>query len=372
MNITRTAFGTWSAGRYMHYGEHLDEARFIEVMRYAYEVGMRTFMTADVYGVGRADELLGEALSVFPRDSYAVIGMVGHDIYEGTREGSRGYARFTDAALRGPAGYGEYLEMATRKSLARCRLESFDLLLLHNPDERGYTHSAVWQGMEALKTRGLTRGLGLAPGPANGFTYDMIRCFAEYGELMDWAMIILNPLEPWPGGLVLPAAQKHGVDIMTRVVDYGGLFYGDVRPGHTFRPGDHRTHRPAGWVEHGWEKMAPMQAIAQRHGLSLIQFAALWNLAQPAVASVIPTYIQEAGDGALRIEDKIADVARLPMENPLTEDDLQQIARLGDNTGCMALKGASRRHATSERPDEWAMRDDLEPLTEPWGLHSVP
>src|SRR5690349_24839591 len=84
-------------------------------------------------------------------------------------------------------------------------------------------------------------------------------------ELIDWAMVILNPLEPWPGELCLAAAEQHGVRLITRVVDYGGLFWGDVRPGHAFPPRDHRTFRPQGWVEAGNEKLAQLRPIAERH-----------------------------------------------------------------------------------------------------------
>ena len=59
----------------------------------------------------------------------------------------------------------------------------------------------------------------------------MIDCLERFGDLIDWAMVILNPLEPWPGELVLPAAERHGVKLITRVVDYGGLFHDDVLPG---------------------------------------------------------------------------------------------------------------------------------------------
>ena len=44
-------------------------------------------------------------------------------------------------------------------------------------------------------------------------------------------MVILNPLEPWPGELCLDAAARNDVKVITRVVDYGGLFWGDLRPG---------------------------------------------------------------------------------------------------------------------------------------------
>ena len=48
------------------------------------------------------------------------------------------------------------------------------------------------------------------------------------------------------------------------MVDYGGLFHGDVRPGHAFAEGDHRVYRPAGWVEVGNEKMERMRAERER------------------------------------------------------------------------------------------------------------
>jgi diketogulonate reductase-like aldo/keto reductase len=47
--------------------------------------------------------------------------------------------------------------MATEKSLERCRTDYFDLVMLHNPDERGYTSDAVWEGMAGLKEAGLTK-----------------------------------------------------------------------------------------------------------------------------------------------------------------------------------------------------------------------
>ena len=145
--------------------------------------------------------------------------------------------------------------MATERSLERCGVESFDLLLLHNPDRTGYRSEAVWEGMRAVREAGLTRLLGVAPGPANGFTLDLIDCLERFGEPIDWAMIILNPLEPWPGELVLAAAEQAGVRVITRVVDYGGLFHDDVRPGHAFAEHDHRRFRPEGWVQAGGEKL---------------------------------------------------------------------------------------------------------------------
>ena len=118
--------------------------------------------------------------------------------------------------------------------------------------------------MAALRDAGLTDAIGVAPGPANGFTLDLIDCFERFGDRIDWAMVILNPLEPWPGELCLAAAAANDVRVITRVVDYGGLFWGDVAAGHEFAERDHRRFRPDGWVEAGRERLERMRPIAER------------------------------------------------------------------------------------------------------------
>lgn len=371
MDLSRSAYGTWSGGRFMHFGEVLDEARWIGCIQRAFEAGIRTFITADVYGSGRADELLGVALEGVPRRDYCLVGAVGHDFYLGSREGSKGYARFTDPALRGPEGYGEFLRMATERSLERCRIDSFDLLLLHNPGRLGFRHAAVWQGLAGLREAGLTGRIGLAPGPANGFTLDVVRTLEEFGALIDWAMLILNPLEPWPGRLALPACRRHGVKVLTRVVDHGGTLWGDVRPGHQLRPGDHRSFRPQGWIAHAWDRLAAMDEIRRRHGLSWMHFACLWNLSHEGVECVAPTLIQETEQGeeaARTIEEKIDELAALPEINPITAIEREQVATLGDNTGCMALKGASARCDDDERPDQWPLDEETRAVATRWGI----
>jgi aryl-alcohol dehydrogenase-like predicted oxidoreductase len=256
--------------------------------------------------------------------------------------------------------------MATERSLERCGIDSFDLLLLHNPDRIGYTSEAVWDGMAALREAGLTRKIGVAPGPANGFTLDVIDCLERFGSTLDWAMIILNPLEPWPGELCLAAAAAADVKVITRVVDYGGLFFDDVRPGQELAPGDHRGFRPPGWIEAGRERMEAMRPIADRAGLTMIQLACQWNLAHEAVACVAPTLIQEVGGRP--IEDKRAELAALPAVQRLSPTDVEEIRSLGDNTGCMALKGASPQHTGEERPDRWELDERLQAVAERWRI----
>src|SRR5512133_96608 len=162
----RTAIGTWSGGRFMRFGEAIDEERLAELLRPG--DGIDTVLSADVYGEGEADRLLGRALEGVARDSYSLIGAVGHDFYEGERAGPRGFPRFTDPRLRAADGYPAYLRMAAERCLERLGAAAFDLLLLHNPDRIGYSSEAVWDAMAELRDAGLTAAIGIAPGPANG------------------------------------------------------------------------------------------------------------------------------------------------------------------------------------------------------------
>jgi aryl-alcohol dehydrogenase-like predicted oxidoreductase len=363
---THTALGTWSGGRFMHFGAPLDDDRLLALFRP--DERIRTVLTADAYGAGEADTLLGRALAGADRDSYSLVGAVGHDFYEGEREGAKGYPRFTDPRLRGPAEYAAYLRMATEHSLQRIGADRFDVLLLHNPDRTGYTHPAVWEGMAALRDAGLTRRIGIAPGPANGFTLDVIDCFERYGELIDWAMLILNPLEPWPGELALPAAAAHDVKVITRVLDYGGLFHDDLRPGLPMGERDHRAFRPQGWIERGTERLEQLRPIARRHGLTLLQLAAQWNLAHPAVHAVVPTLIQESWDGAKPVELQRDELATVPVDVVLSDAEVAEIRAIGDNTRSMALKGGVPDHEGEARPDRWSVDGELEQIAARWDI----
>jgi aryl-alcohol dehydrogenase-like predicted oxidoreductase len=274
---------------------------------------------------------------------------VGHDFYEGERDGPKGFPRFTDPSLRGPGEYESYLRLAAERSLERLEQERFDLLLLHNPDRTGYESEEVWKGMAALREAGIAGAIGVAPGPANGFTLDLVRCLERFGDAIDWAMIILNPFEPWPGELCLEAAARHDVRVTTRVVDYGGIFWNDVTP-------------------EGRAKLDRLRPIAEHTGLTPMQLACQWNLAHAAVECVVPTMIQETGEGARPIEEKRAELAGLPDEQRLSAGQVEEIRSIGDNAGSMALKGATPDHTGEERPDRWPVSPELAEVAGEWGI----
>jgi aryl-alcohol dehydrogenase-like predicted oxidoreductase len=359
------AIGTWSGGRFLHFGEAIDPERLEALLRPG--DGIDTVLTADTYGQGDADSLLGRALRGVEREEFSLIGAVGHDFYEGERQGPKGFPRFTDPALRGPGEYAGYLRMAAQRSLERLGQDRFDLLLLHNPDRTGYESEEVWEGMTALREAGIAGQIGIAPGPANGFTLDLIRCFERFGDQIDWAMIILNPLEPWPGELSLDAAARHEIKVITRVVDYGGIFWDDVTPDTELPQGDHRSFRPDGWIEEGRAKLDRMRQIAEWQGLTPMQLACAWNLAHDAVECVVPTLIQEIGPNARPIEEKRVELAALP-DKELPKGEVVKIRKIGDNSGSMALKGATPDHTGEERPDRWPVSPELAEVASEWGI----
>ena len=222
--------------------------------------------------------------------------------------------------------------------------------------------------MRAVREAGLTRMLGVAPGPANGFTLDLIDCLERFSEQIDWAMIILNPLEPWPGELALDAAAAHEVSLITRVVDYGGIFHDDVLPGHVFAEYDHRKFRPAGMGAGGPGEAradAPLRRAPRAHDA-----AARLRLEPRSspVRCVAPTLIQESGPDARPIEDKRAELAALPTEARPTAAELQAIRAIGENVGCMALKGASAEYEGPALADRWALTDELQALAARWKI----
>jgi aryl-alcohol dehydrogenase-like predicted oxidoreductase len=365
-DIGHVALGSWSGGRFMHFGEAIEEGRLEALLRPGPDID--TLITADAYGAGAADALVGRALRGLARGSYRLVGAVGHDFYTGTRSGAKGYPRFTDPSLRKADDYRGYLFRATEASLERCGTDHFDLLMLHNPDRIGYSSEIVWRAMADLRDEGLTRLVGLAPGPANGFTLDIIACLERFGSEIDWAMLILSPFEPWPVRLVLPACVTHDVRVVARVVDHGGVFHGDVPDEDAFGPQDHRSFRPAGWVQHGRDRLDRLRPFAERHGLTTLQLAAQWTLAQPAVACVVPTLIQEPGPGARDIEEKRADLAAVPREIVLSADEIAEIEEIGENAGCMALKGGQPGHDGDERADSWPVTDELRAVARRWHI----
>ena len=157
---------------------------------------------------------------------------------------------------------------------------------------------------------------------------------------------------------------------MTRVVDYGGLFHDDVKPGHQFGPRDHRTFRPPAGSTPGAEKIERMRVIAEAHGLTMLQLACIWNLQHGPVqmrGSDLHPGIRRRGQTD-RGKDR---GTRLPPGSDSDRGRMGQIAEIGDNTNCMTLKGGSAEHIGDPLPDRWQLNADLEAVAGRWNINPV-
>jgi hypothetical protein len=111
-----------------------------------------------------------------------------------------------------------------------------------------------------------------------------------------------------------------------------------------------------------------MRPIAQRNELTMLQLACAWDLAHEPVACVAPTLIQESGAAARPIESKRAELAALPRAQRLSGAEVARIRELGDNTGCMALKGAAPDHQGADLPDRWSLRKEHLAVAARWKI----
>src|SRR5215211_5384688 len=119
--LGHVAVGTWSGGRFMHFGEPISDERLEALLRPG--GGIDTVVSADAYGAGEADALLGRTLAGVPRADYSLAGAVGHDFYAGGREGLPALHGSAPARSRGlprlPADGRRAQPRALRRRLVR-------------------------------------------------------------------------------------------------------------------------------------------------------------------------------------------------------------------------------------------------------------
>ena len=246
----RTGVGTWSGGRFMNFGEKVDEDRLA-----AAAPPRRRDLDRDhrrhLRRRARPTALLGQAIAGVDRDAYSLVGAVGHDFYEGERVGPEGLPALHRPApararrLRRLPADGDRVRprAARRRTASTCSCCT-------TPTAPATRREIVWDGMAALREAGLASAIGVAPGPANGFTLDMLDCFERFGDRIDWAMIILNPLEPWPGELVLDAAAAARRSASSPGSSTTAGSSGATSPTSTpSRPTTTGASGPAGWIE---------------------------------------------------------------------------------------------------------------------------
>ena len=290
--ISVVGFGAWEAGGEA-WGPNESEETVIEAMRAGLDAGITWIDTAEVYGNGVSEGLVGRAV-----------------------EGRRDEVVLATKVAPEPEGTGfrpEQVQQAVRQSLDRLGTDRIDLYQLHWPDSTGVPVEDTWGAMAALVDEGLVRHIGVS-----NFDQDQIeRCepIRHVDSLQpEFSMLVRDnrDLIRWCG--------EQGIG----VVAYGPLAYGLLTGAITaetkFAEGDWRA-RPSnedakrlfgpGNLERNLEVVDGVRNLADRLGATTAQVALAWVIAQSGVTAAIagsrnPKHVRENAEaGDVELDDAV-------------------------------------------------------------------
>lgn len=308
LEVYPIAFGTWQLGG--EWGE-FDEREAIAAIRLARELGVNLFDTAQGYGFGASEQLLGRALrdDLDRRRDEVVIATKG-----GLRMTADGLVR--DAS---PA----FLRAGVEDSLRSLGVDHVDIYQVHWPDPNvPFAETAA--ALEELVQEGKIRHVGVS-------NYDAMQ-MAEFARIRP-----VETLQP-PYHLfrrdieaeVLPYAGEHDIGVLVYGPLAHGLLTGSMDEYTTFAADDWRSHSPVfegNDFRRNLEVVGELERFAAELGTSVSQLALAWTLANPAV------HVAIVGARSPRhIEDSVA-----AAELRLSEGDLERIDRI--MAGSVAVAG---------------------------------
>lgn len=268
--------GCWQLGA--DWGE-VTEDDALDVLRAAYDSGVTFFDTADVYGDGRSEQLIGRFLRDLGSDADAV--MVATKV--GRRADPFAPETFTPGNIRAWVD-------RSRRNLG---VQTLDLVQLHCPPTATFSDDGVFETLDQLRSEGALAGYGVSVETCA----EALTAIARPGVVS--VQIILNAFRLKPLDEVLPAAKAAGVSIIARVPLASGLLSGRYTSETTFPADDHRHYNRAGAAfdigetfsgvdfETGLRAVADLTA-ALPSGWSLPQAAVRWIIDRPGVTTVIP------------------------------------------------------------------------------------
>ncbi|MFP9193267.1 aldo/keto reductase [Natrialbaceae archaeon A-CW1-1] len=280
VKVSEVGFGAWVVGTDWWGDRSEDDA--IEMVEHAISQGITYFDTGDVYGHGRSEELLGQALADV-RDEVTIATKIGYDFYNNPQAGHGELPKEMDT---------DYLRDAFEKSLERLDVEYVDVLQLHNAnvDE---IDSDVLELLDELEEEGLIHARGLALGPSIGWLAEGDLAIEEE---FDSLQLVWNVLEQDVGNHFLDTIERTGssTSLIPRVPHSSGILNEQVTPETELDAGDHRGFRPDAWYETGWEKLETLRFLeraAHADGeRTMAQASIAWLLSHDVVASVTPTF----------------------------------------------------------------------------------
>lgn len=267
LEVSEISLGSW-----LTYGVGVDRDRAIACVHHALDLGINLIDTANVYGRGAAEELLGEALAGVPRDKYVLatklFGDMGH--------GDKGLS-------------AAQVHKQIDASLKRLRVDHVDLYQCHRFDP----DSPLEETMEALSQvvrQGKARYIGFSE-----WTPDNIRAAQAIGGVE--AFVSSQPqyslLWRRPEKEVIPLCARTGISQIVWSPLAQGVLTGKYRPGDRLPAGSRATSEAMGGAMNRWLELPVLEAVqkivplAQEAGLTLAQFALTWVLREPNVASAI-------------------------------------------------------------------------------------
>jgi aryl-alcohol dehydrogenase-like predicted oxidoreductase len=314
--ISEVGFGVWTIGTTMWGVPANDFATGVRLLRRAFERGINFFDTADVYGDGKGETLLAQALAG-QRDEIVIATKFGYDFYNhpGVQPGQRERPhRWTPA----------YIRSACEKSLQRLQTDRIDLYQLHNPRLDAIRNDDIFATLEELKQAGKILTYGTALGPALD-ARQIDEGLATITERQAHTQIIYNLLEQMLGEKILPVASRYPINVFVRVPHSSGLLEGAFDEQTAFDPNDHRHFRVTtdarrrAWLLDGLKKVEQLAFLTGATGRTLGQAAIQFILADPCIGSVLPNIYNEK---------QLAEFAAAPDTPPLTAAELARVADL--------------------------------------------
>ncbi|MCU1538030.1 MAG: aldo/keto reductase [Humibacillus sp.] len=277
--VSVVGLGCWQLGA--DWGA-VEETDAMAVLHAALDAGVTFLDTADVYGDGRSETLIGRLLAERPDADVTVATKMGRRADPLVPEA------FTLEAFRGWTD-------RSRRNLGVARL---DLVQLHCPSTAVYSDDRVYDALDTLVEQGAIAAYGVSVETCEEALTAIARPHVATVQ------IILNAFRRKPLEAVLPAAHQAGVGIIARVPLASGLLSGTYDESTTFAPEDHRTYNRGGEAFDVGETFAGVpfdvgvraarRVSALAAPVPASQVALRWILDQPAVSTIIPGARNEA------------------------------------------------------------------------------
>jgi aryl-alcohol dehydrogenase-like predicted oxidoreductase len=301
MVVSELAVGTWGLGGEA-YGP-VDEADAEKVLRRAVDMGFTLIDTADAYGGGRMELLVGKVLKDHP--DLVVVTKGGVD-------------RTTDPTRK--TFDPTYLRGAVERSCKRLGVEALPVFMLHHPTPDAiYTGEAV-ETLLALKTEGKIQHWGVAAGDE-----DVSRAAIDKGaEILELAYNLTHPIDLHRiSGDIMVA----GCGVLARSVLGYGLLAGMWAKDRTFTEGDHRNDR--------WTRMELEHRVDQLDAVRFLVKGEVHTLRGAAVRFALANHLVSAAVLGARTVEQLEQLVRETGGGPryLPDDDLRQLPRALDRVG---------------------------------------